>query len=178
VTQTEIPRPDQGDVVDLIVADHRLFEDLLHQLRDVTSDRAAVRSGLADVLVAHAEAEEQHVYPNLVRKQAVDADDVEHSEHEHLEINERLLDLLEVDDVGSGDFDEAVEELTKALAHHLDEEEREILNPARTDVADDVRADLGGRFAAERSAQLDAGAGDVENVRRLVQQGRQQHQHG
>jgi hypothetical protein len=137
-----------------------------------------VRSGLADVLVAHAEAEEQHVYPNLVRKQAVDADDVEHSEHEHLEINERLLDLLEVDDVGSGDFDEAVEELTKALAHHLDEEEREILNPARTDVADDVRADLGGRFAAERSAQLDAGAGDVENVRRLVQQGRQQHQHG
>lgn len=177
MTQTEIPRPAEGDVVDLIVDDHRLFEDLLHQLRDVTCDRAAVRSALADVLVAHAEAEEQHVYPNLVRKQAVDADDVDHSEHEHLEINERLLDLLQVEDVGSEDFGEAVEELTKALAHHLDEEEREILNPARTDVGDDVRADLGGRFAAERSSQLDAGVGGIENVRRLVEQARQQHRH-
>jgi hypothetical protein len=168
VTVIELPRPTGGDVVALILADHRLFEDLLHLLRDRTQDRVAVRVALADVLAAHAEAEEKHVYPALVRVRAVDDHEVEHGTHEHLEVNERLLDLSDVSNVDSQDFDEAVEELTKALAHHLDEEEREILNPARTDVAPDIRAELGGRFAAERNRQLDAGAGRPENLRRLI----------
>jgi hypothetical protein len=168
VTTIEIPRPTEGDVVDLILADHRLFEDLLHQLRDVTQDRVAVRRALADVVAAHAEAEEQHVYPTLVRKKAVDEEDAEHGTHEHLEGNQKLLVLLEVADVESEDFDEAVEELTKALAHHLDEEEREILNPARTDVEDSVKIDLGAKFAAERNRQLDLHAGDPDNLRDLI----------
>jgi hypothetical protein len=172
VTTIEIPRPD-GDVVELILADHRLFEDLLHLLRDKTQDRAAVRAALADVLVAHAEAEERYVYPTLVRQRAVDEEEVEHGRHEHLEGHERLLDLLEVQDLQSEDFDEAIEELTKALAHHLDEEEREILNPARTDVPEAIRLKLGHNFAAERNRQLDAGCGDIDNVRRLVRQQRQ-----
>lgn len=165
----EIPRPSGGDVVDLVLEDHRLFEALLRRLRDETSDRVALRSVLADVLVAHAEAEEQHVYPSLVRRHAIDDSDVEHSEREHDEGHEALLGLLEVDDVGSEDFGEALEELTKALAHHLDEEERDILNPARTDVPDATRTELGQKFAAERAAQLDAGSGHIDNVRRLVE---------
>jgi hypothetical protein len=173
VTTTEIPRPIEGDVVDLILADHRLFEDLLRLLRDVTQDRVAVRTALADVVAAHAEAEEAHVYPTLVRKQAVDEEDVEHGTHEHLEGNEKLLALLQVEDVKSEDFDEAVEELTKALAHHLDEEEREILNPARTEVEDAVKQDLGRKFAEERNRQLDLHAGAPENLRKLIEKERE-----
>lgn len=169
----EIPRPSEGDVVTLILDDHRLFEELLRQLRDVTQDRSAVRKALADLLAAHAAAEEKHVYPALVRRDAVDEDDAEHGTHEHLEGNEKLLDLLQVDDVDGEDFGEAVEELTKALAHHLDEEEREILNPARTEVSDEVRADLGRTFAAERARLLDADAGSPDNVRKLIEQERQ-----
>jgi hemerythrin-like domain-containing protein len=168
VTDIEIPRPTDGDVVDLILADHRLFEDLLHFVRDKTKDRAAGRQALADVVVAHAIAEELHVYPTLERKGAVDDEDIEHGKHEHLEGNERLLDLLAVTDVQSEDFDEAVENVTKALAHHLDEEEREILNPARTDVEDSVKRDLGKKFAAERNRQLDSGPVDTERLRRLI----------
>jgi hypothetical protein len=173
VTTIEIPRPTEGDVVDLIMADHRLFEDLLHQLRDVTQDRVAVRKALADLVAAHAEAEERHVYPALVRKRAVDEEDVEHGTHEHLEGNEKLLALMEVEDVESEDFGQAVEDLTKALAHHLDEEEREILNPARTDVEDSVKVDLGKKFAAERARQLDLGAGDPDNLRTLIEKERE-----
>jgi hypothetical protein len=173
VTTPEIPRPTEGDVVDLILADHRLFEDLLHLTRDVTQDREAGRQALADVVVAHAVAEELHVYPALERKGAVDDEDVEHGTHEHLEGNEALLALLEVEDVHSEEFDEAVEEVTKALAHHLDEEEREILNPARVDVAEETRQDLGRKFAEERNRRLDAGAGDPDNLRKLIEQERQ-----
>jgi hypothetical protein len=172
VTTPEIPRPTEGDVVDLILADHRLFEDLLHLTRDVTQDREAGRQALADVVVAHAVAEELHVYPALERKGAVDDEDVEHGTHEHLEGNEALLALLEVEDVHSEEFDEAVEEVTKALAHHLDEEEREILNPARTEVEDSVKADLGRKFAAERTRQLDAGHVGTARLRELIEKER------
>jgi hypothetical protein len=76
--------------------------------------------------------------------------------------------LLDVPDPRSEDFDEAVENLTGALAHHLDEEEREILNPVRIEVDADVKADLGRRFAEERNRQLDARAGEPDSLRRLI----------
>jgi len=167
VTTFEIPRPTDGDVVDLILDDHRAFEELLRRVRDATEDRAAARDALAALLVAHAEAEETHVYPALVRTEAVDEEEAEHGRHEHFEGHEALLALLEVDDVNDEDFGEAVEELTKALSHHIDEEEREILNPARTEVEDAQRAELGRRFAAERARHLDTGC-DIEVVRKLV----------
>jgi hypothetical protein len=168
MTQIEVPRPSAGDVVELILDDHRLFESLMRQLRDETQDRAAARDALAAVLVAHSEAEEQHVYPSLVRQDAIESDDARHGAHEHDEANAALLALLEVADTESPEFGDAVEELTKALAHHLDEEEREILNPARTEVADEVRAELGENYARERARQLDASCGDLQNVRQLV----------
>src|SRR6476620_7749321 len=121
MTNLYLPRPTAGDVVELILDDHRLFEDLLRQLRDTTADREAARQALADVLIAHGEAEEQEVYPKLVRKDAIDTD----------------------------------EELQKALTHHIGEEEQTILNPARTEVSEAVRAELGASFAAARNALLD-----------------------
>jgi hypothetical protein len=160
------------DVVDLILADHRLFEKLLRDLRDVGADRDAARRTLAGVLVAHAEAEEKCVYPTLRKRSSVEGDEVEHSEEEHAEGHEALLKLLEVEEIKSDDFDEAVEELSEKLNHHIAEEELTILNPARTEVEYSIRADLGIQFANERTHQLDSGCGDVANVRRLVEAAR------
>ncbi|MFC6157393.1 hemerythrin domain-containing protein [Kribbella sp. NPDC058693] len=158
-----------GDVVEIILADHRWFEEALRELRDVTSDREAVLADLATVLIAHAEAEESKVYPTLRRKDAIDAEEVEHSEHEHDEGNEALLDLMEVDDTGSEEFSSKLHELSEALTHHLDEEERDVLNPARTDVSEKVRRDLGDTFAEERARLIDSGCGDIANVRKIVE---------
>ena len=165
----KIPDLAEGDVVDLILTDHRWFEEALRELRDVTTeDRAGVLADLSAVLIAHAEAEEAKVYPSLRRRDAIDAEEVEHSEHEHDEGNQALLELLEVDDVNSQQFGEKLHELSEALSHHLDEEERDVLNPARTDIDDDVRAKLGAEFAAERRARLDDDCGSVDNVRKVV----------
>jgi hypothetical protein len=157
-----------GDVVEVILADHRWFEEALRELRDVESDRAAVLADLATVLIAHAEAEESQVYPQLRKKKAIDAEEVEHSEHEHDEGNEALLELMEVEDTTSEEFSEKTHELSEALSHHLDEEERDVLNPARTDVSQEVRDELGEKFAAERARLIESGAGSIENVRKLV----------
>lgn len=164
----DIPRPTEGDVVELILDDHRLFEALLRRLRDATSDRRAVVSTMSELLVAHGEAEESHVYPQLERKDAIDDEEVEHGAKEHDEGYQALLPLLEADDVDSEDFSQAIHEFSETLLHHLDEEERDILNPARTDVTERDRARLGAAWAAERNRLLDKGCGTVDDVRRLV----------
>ncbi|MFC9688790.1 hemerythrin domain-containing protein [Kribbella sp. NPDC056951] len=158
-----------GDVVEIILADHRWFEEALRELRSEESDRAAVLADLATVLIAHAEAEESKVYPALRRKDAIDAEEVEHSEHEHDEGNEALLELMEVEDTASDDFSKKLHELSEALTHHLDEEERDVLNPARTDVSDETRHTLGTTFADERARLIKSGCGDIANVRKIVQ---------
>jgi hypothetical protein len=164
----EIPRPTEGDVVELILADHRLFEDLLRELRNEQNDRDAVRRALADLLVAHGEAEESDVYPQLERKDAIDEDEAEHGEHEHREIYEALLPVLEAGDLYDEDTSHLIHELSEVLHHHLDEEERDILNPAREDVGDGDRARLGAAWAARRNELLDAGSGSAERVRALL----------
>ncbi|AXH94857.1 hemerythrin domain-containing protein [Ornithinimicrobium avium] len=166
-----IPRPVSGDVVDLILQDHRLFESLMREMRDSTADRAAAREAFADVLVAHGEAEEHEVYPRLERRtEDVDAEEVHHGEHEHAQINEALLALLECRGTDTQKFDDAVEKMNEVLQHHVTEEELTILNPAREEVGEEERATLGEAFLRARSEQLDQRPGSEDNVRRLVEE--------
>ena len=113
----------------------------------------------ATLHVAHAEAEEKYVYPKLRRKDAITEHEAEHGEEEHAEGHEALLAVLELKGTDTQAFDDAVEELAKAVNHHLTEEELTILNPAREEVGERVRADLGEAFATERNRQVDDGCG-------------------
>jgi hypothetical protein len=67
-----------------------------------------------------------------------------------------------------------VEKLAETVNHHLTEEELTVLNPAREEVSDQVRADLGSAFAERRNALLDEGCGSVEQVRELVEEAKRQ----
>jgi len=156
------------DVVELILADHRRFEELFRDLRDRTSDRTALLGDLAELLVAHAEAEETKVYPALKRYKEVDNDEVDHGAEEHAEGHQALLALMEISDTESEEWEEKLEELVEALNHHVDEEERTILNDARSEVADERRDELGKAFLEERQDRIADGCGDIEYVRRLA----------
>ncbi|GHF15273.1 hemerythrin domain-containing protein [Streptomyces griseoluteus] len=156
------------DVVELILQDHRRMEDLFRQMRSVEADRAAALKEFADLLVAHALAEEAEVYPALKRYRNIDNEEVEHGEHEHDEGNQALLALLEVDEVGSEEWDSKLEELVEAITHHTDEEERTILNGARENVPMKRREELGEAFLADRERHLKGEPGSVENLRRIV----------
>ncbi len=166
----DLPRPTEGDVLDLILEDHRLFEELLRRLRDSSDDRDAVRRAFAQLHVAHAEAEEAEVYPTLRRKDAIDEHQAEHGEEEHAEGHQALLAVLESETTEGEEFDDLVEELATVVNHHLTEEELTILNPAREEVAEDDRARLGAAFAAKRGELLDGECGATDNVRRIVEQ--------
>ncbi|MFF7966148.1 hemerythrin domain-containing protein [Streptomyces sp. NPDC007903] len=156
------------DVVELILQDHRRMEDLFRLMRSVEADRAAALQEFADLLVAHALAEEAEVYPALKRYRNIDDEEVEHGEHEHDEGNEALLHLLEVKEVGSEEWDSKLEELVEAITHHTDEEERTILNGARENVAMSRREELGAAFLEDRARRLKDQPGSIENLRRIV----------
>lgn len=162
--------PASSDVIELILTDHRRFEDLFRGLRDRSSDRSALLRELSAVLVAHAVAEEQEVYPALERYKKVDNDEVEHGAEEHAEGHQALLALLDVSDSGSDEWEGKLEELVETINHHLDEEERTILNDARDAVSDTRRIELGAAFSSVRAEQLDSGCGEIDNVRRLVKE--------
>jgi len=174
MTTIDLGRPVSGDVVELILDDHRRFESLLRELRDSSSDRDAVRRAFATLHVAHAEAEEKLVYPRLERKRAVGEHEAEHGKEEHAEGHEALLAVLELKGTDTQAFEDAVEELAKLVNHHLTEEELTILNPARDEVSERVRAELGEAFATERNRQIDDDCGTVTNVRRIVAEARRE----
>lgn len=168
-TSIFVSRPTSGDVVDLILEDHRLFEDLLRECRRTDRDRAASRQALAELLVAHAEAEEHHVYPRLRRKDAISEHEQEHGEEEHADINEALLAFLEAKGTDTQKYEDALEELSSVVAHHAVEEELTILNPALTEISADTRAELGRAFAQARNRLLDAGCASAAQVRALLE---------
>jgi hypothetical protein len=170
----DVHRPVSGDVIDLILADHELFELLLRKVRDASSDRGAALHALATVLVAHAEAEEKFVYPKLRKRSAVGAHEAEHGQEEHAEGHEALLKVLELKGTDTQAFDDAVEELSATINHHLVEEELTILNPAREGLGSRARADLGLEFVKERNRQIDANCGTLTNVRALVARSRRE----
>ncbi|SDD82653.1 hemerythrin domain-containing protein [Auraticoccus monumenti] len=174
MTTYEIPRPTSGDVVDVILDDHRLFETLLRELRSSASDREAARAALSEVLIAHGEAEEEKVYQQLRRKHAIGEEEAEHGEEEHAEGNEALLQLLECTGTDTQKFDDAVENLATLLNHHIGEEEQTILNPAREEVSEEVRAKLGADWLARRNELLEQGCGSVEQVRVIVERAHQE----
>ena len=164
-----IPQPSTGDVVELVVADHRVFEELLRTCRDADADRDATRAELSDLLVAHSLAEEEKVYPALRRRRAIDGEEVEHGEHEHAQTNVALLALLQCKGTDTAKFDTAIEELATLLQHHIGEEEQTILNGARADLAASDRLRLGADFLRRRNALLDEHAGALESVAALVE---------
>jgi hypothetical protein len=174
MTTIDLGRPTQGDVIDLILDDHRRFEALLRDLRDSSRDRDAVRQAFSHLHVAHALAEEELVYPKLRRKGAVGEHEAEHGEEEHAEGHEALLAVLELKGTDTQAFDDAVEELATAVNHHLTEEELTILNPAREEVGDQVRAELGAAFATRRNQLIDDGCGTLTRVRAIVSSARRE----
>ncbi|MGG5258508.1 hemerythrin domain-containing protein [Phycicoccus avicenniae] len=165
----DIPRPVSGDVLERILEDHRLFEDLLREARRSDRDREAARHALAELLVAHAVAEEEKVYPTLRRKAAdITAHEAEHGEEEHAEINEALLAFLRAKGTDTDKYDDALEDLATVVNHHTNEEEQTIINPAREEVSLEVREQLAVDWLTRRNQLLEEGCASEEQVAALL----------
>lgn len=168
MTTYEIPRPVSGDIVNLILDDHRLMEDLLRQMRGDVAERDTARLAFAELHVAHARAEEELVLPRLRRRRAITAHEQEHGEEEHAEGHQELLALMQCVGTDTNKYDEAVEALSSVVYHHLCEEELDVLSSAREEIPERTRGEMGEKWAARRNELLAAGCGSIEDLKRIV----------
>lgn len=139
------------DVVTAIMNDHRVLEGLFDELRTTSEDRAVLVAEVKARLLAHSRAEERYVYPMLTRQHIRPSSEVHHGVEEHREAEEKLAALETATD---RDFPQALREFVDAVAHHVAEEESEILPAIRESMSFRKRDELGKRFESNRISEL------------------------
>ena len=155
------------DVVDMIMDDHREVERLFDRLKHEPESRALVLPAVTALLIAHSRAEESEVYP-AARDEAGEADQVEHSQAEHVEA-EQLLEQLAGMDPGDVGFETTLQELVDAVQHHVDEEESSVLPGLRERLSAERLAELGEAFAQQRAEHLGEAPGEATRDELLQQ---------
>ena len=158
-----------GDVVDLIMQDHREVERLFDELKQHRDKRPLLTPVLAAVLTAHSRAEESEVYP-VAKKDAGETEEIEHSQQEHAQAEQLLVRLTEADPE-SEEYDRLLAELTEAVTHHVQEEESTVLPGMREHLDEGRRVQLGRAFATSRAKHLGDQPGQ-ETAQELQQQAR------
>ncbi|QNE17406.1 hemerythrin domain-containing protein [Kribbella qitaiheensis] len=158
-----------ADVVDLIMQDHREVERLFDELKNHPEKRVGLVPVLTTLLFAHSRAEESEVYP-AAAAEADEADEVAHSQEEHVEADQ-LLAKLAATDPESADFDKALRNLVDAVTHHVEEEETKVLPGMSANLSQERRLELGEAFAASRKEHLGEQPDDITRDE-LLQQAR------
>jgi hemerythrin superfamily protein len=141
-----------ADVVELIKSDHREVERLFDLLQTQPATRNLNFPLLCSLLIAHSRAEEAEVYP-IAKSEAGETDEVEHSQGEHAEA-EHMLEQMAAMDPESAEFASALEELIKAVNHHVEEEESKVLPGMQQRLSAGRRAELAEAFVAARTEHL------------------------
>jgi hemerythrin superfamily protein len=135
-----------GDVIDVLISDHRDVTALISEIWSVTDPM--IRRDLADTaiseLVRHAVAEEMYVYPVMRKYLAGGEKAVEHDVEEHKQL-EQTMKQLEAVDVSSTEFDAALRRLEALLADHVQDEESEQFPELRLRVPQEELAELAGK---------------------------------
>ncbi|MEU3627901.1 hemerythrin [Amycolatopsis coloradensis] len=156
-----------GDVVDLIMQDHREVERLFDELQKHPEKRRLLVPVLSSLLTAHSRAEEAHVYP-AATNEASEAEDVAHGQKEHAEA-EQLLVKLNNTDPASKQFEKVLSDLVEAVTHHVKEEESTILPKMRRELDEPRRRELGDAFVAGRTLHLGDRPGEATKEELLTQ---------
>jgi hypothetical protein len=140
-----------ANVVDHIMNDHRELERIFEQLMTQPDKRPSLVPVMITLLTAHSRAEESEVYPAAAG--AGGADDVQHSQKEHLEADQLAAAVADTD-YDSPEFPEALQKLIDAVRHHVDEEESTVLPGMRENLDASRLEELGRAFLRSRAEHL------------------------
>ncbi|MFC4060173.1 hemerythrin domain-containing protein [Planomonospora corallina] len=144
------------NVIEMIIADHRDVESLFDRLRKEPENRPALVAELAAKFVAHSRGEEELVYPEIVKAMPSERGEVHHGAEEHHEAERLLLRLLDADP-GAAEFDTTLDEFVRAVTHHVEEEESEILPALAEAVPAQRLQELGRAFSARKAVEIQQG---------------------
>ena len=136
------------DITDLILDEHAEFRRQFVSLWDLrpSGDAADITGAwqpLADLLEVHASAEEEILYPVLLKRGGGDAtDETDDAIRDHNEIRDAIR-LADDAATGSDAWWDAVHTCRKANDEHIAEEERDVIPDFREHSDDELRGRLG-----------------------------------
>jgi hypothetical protein len=158
-----------SDVTELILEAHTVLRGQFVALWDLrpggeTETIAAVWQPLADLLELHAKAEEEIVYPVLLKRGGDEAnDETDDAIGDHNDIRDGIRAAASTD-MGSDDWWEAVMACRKANDEHLAEEERDVIPDFREHSDEDLRSSLGVTWVAFHAEHRGARGISGDNV--------------
>jgi iron-sulfur cluster repair protein YtfE (RIC family) len=141
------------DIVALVLAEHQAIRRSFATLQSL-DDRDQLASSwqdLANRLEVHASAEEEMLYPKLLKVADPDStsatDETDDAIRDHNEIRDTAHAVAE-HETGSDGWWEAVKACQEANEHHLDEEERDVLPDLKENAGQDALDALGEQWLA------------------------------
>ena len=146
------------DVINLIMSDHRAVEKLFDKLEKVEKDQQAERLQLLQqvraLLIPHAKAEEEIVYPAIVKIVTSLADEIEEGLSEHHHVEDLFTQVL--NDPNDPGVDAMIAGFIAEITHHVEEEETEILPQFRKGSTPEQLDTLAQQFIAGKAKHLQA----------------------
>jgi hypothetical protein len=120
------------DAIGLLKDDHRMVEELLDRFEasDDGAEKAMLAQDICQALTLHAHVEEQLFYPAL-RQAGMAHELLDEAGVEHASIK-RLIDEIDGASADTDLFEARVKVLGEYVAHHVEEEENEIMTEARS----------------------------------------------
>jgi hemerythrin superfamily protein len=150
----------QADIFARIKTDHDTIRSLLDKTEKANGSGRAVFEELQRELWAHSKVEEGVFYASLKKAKEAKSETVEGLNEHHL-INGLLDELNAMKTTDSG-WKEKLQVLGELVRHHLDEEEEELFEEARSCLDGERAAELGG-FYADRKDLVMAGLAPLPN---------------
>jgi iron-sulfur cluster repair protein YtfE (RIC family) len=141
------------DVTDLILEEHAVLRSQFVALWDLRAsgegeDVAGLWQPLADLLEVHAKAEEDIVYPILLKRGSHEApEETDDAIRDHNDIRDAIRAAGGATSASDSWWD-AVMACRKANDEHLAEEERDVIPDLREHSGEGLRSDLGVRWTA------------------------------
>lgn len=156
----------QAEIFRILSLQHREVDAMLSQLAatDDVELRAKLLPVLEQQLLAHAKAEEETLYVKLKREG--EKSEAKHAEREHRDIEEALTELLalEPDD---DEFPVALQNLTKTVKHHVEEEESDLYDAASRAFDTEQLDEIAAEFVENRRMQLEKLGGTDDDYAEL-----------
>ncbi|GAA0736659.1 hemerythrin domain-containing protein [Dactylosporangium roseum] len=125
--------PDEQDLIDLLVADHRRLESLFAEIEtsaEASARQAAITAAIT-LLDRHTRAEEALLHPALRERLPAGEAIVAYETGEHGRMDELLTRLGALDDTDPA-FDGLLATLLDAVRQHMQEEETELFPRLRS----------------------------------------------
>jgi hemerythrin-like domain-containing protein len=133
--------------IEIIKRDHRKVEKLFKEYEELGDNAFETKKEIVEKLISelrlHTEMEEKFFYPKMRDKFSKEDDKMVEEAYAEHDVAKRILEELSVTHVEDPQFDARVKVLNENIAHHVMEEEQELLPKAEEKFKEDELNTIG-----------------------------------